>query len=197
MLAGRGLDMILIKLFFTFCKIAAFTFGGGYAMLPFIQTEVVDKNEWVSNNDFLDSIAIAQSSPGPVAVNTAILLGYKINGVLGALACAFGVIFPSFVIILTIAKFLYQYKDYEIVGKVFLGIRPAVVALIATAVYKLGKSIKSNKKVFIISGITVVIVGFLDVSPIIMILFGGLGSVIFFRLKERKEQGKANEEGHL
>ncbi|KGG79852.1 chromate transporter [Caloranaerobacter azorensis H53214] len=174
---------IIIKLFLTFFKIGAFTFGGGYAMIPLIQVEVVDKNKWIDNEEFLDIIAIAQSSPGAIAVNSAIFIGYKIGGIIGALACMLGVILPSFIIILIISMFLFKYRNNEVVSKIFLGVRPAVVALIISAVYKLTKTSRIKKKLLIISLITLILVVFVNISPVVMVLVGGFGAIVYFGYK--------------
>ncbi|RKD30878.1 chromate transporter [Thermohalobacter berrensis] len=173
---------MLFRLFITFFKIGAFTFGGGYAMIPLIQTEVVDKKEWLSNDEFLDTIAVAQSAPGAVAVNSSIFIGYKIGGILGSIVCMLGVVLPSFFIILIISMFLFKYRNNKIVGKVFLGIRPAVVALIFSAVYKIVKTSKMKRKSLIISLLALVSIVFLNINPIFTILFGGIGSIIYFKL---------------
>ncbi|SHH38602.1 chromate transporter [Caloranaerobacter azorensis DSM 13643] len=175
--------MSIIKLFLTFFKIGAFTFGGGYAMIPLIQVEVVDKNKWIDNEEFLDIIAIAQSSPGAIAVNSAIFIGYKIGGIIGALACMLGVILPSFIIILIISMFLFKYRNNEVVSKIFLGVRPAVVALIISAVYKLTKTSRIKKKLLIISLITLILVVFVNISPVVMVLVGGFGAIVYFGYK--------------
>ncbi|QIB27684.1 chromate transporter [Caloranaerobacter azorensis] len=175
--------MFIIKLFLTFFKIGAFTFGGGYAMIPLIQVEVVDKNKWIDNEEFLDIIAIAQSSPGAIAVNSAIFIGYKIGGIIGALACMLGVILPSFIIILIISMFLFKYRNNEVVSKIFLGVRPAVVALIISAVYKLTKTSRIKKKLLIISLITLILVVFVNISPVVMVLVGGFGAIVYFGYK--------------
>ena len=117
--------------FRTFFRIGLFTIGGGYAMIPLIEADVVDKNKWVAREDFLDLMAIAQSCPGIFAVNMSIFIGYKLKGVPGSVVCALGTILPSFLIILGIALFFQQFRDNETVQRIFKGIRPAVVALIA------------------------------------------------------------------
>lgn len=176
--------MILIKMFITFFKIGAFTFGGGYAMIPLIQTEVVDKNQWLSNEEFVDTIAIAQSAPGAIAVNASVFIGYKIKKIKGALTCMFAVIIPPFFVILFIATFFYKFKNNETIEKIFLGIRPAVVGLIASAVYKIGKSMKLNKRTLWISILTLGLVVIFGVSPIIIILTAGIGGVVLFKIKQ-------------
>jgi chromate transporter len=169
---------MLFQMFITFFKIGAFTFGGGYAMIPIIQEEVVSKKKWIDENEFLDAIAVAQGSPGPVAVNTSIYVGYRVKGLPGALMAVLGTVLPSFFIILIIAKFFYQYRDNPILDKIFLGIRPAIVALILSAVYKLIKSSKLGYKKLIISLASVLAIVFLNISPIYLVIAGGLGSVI-------------------
>ena len=126
--------------FRTFFRIGLFTIGGGYAMIPLIEADVVDKNKWVAREDFLDLMAIAQSCPGIFAVNMSIFIGYKLKGVPGSVVCALGTILPSFLIILGIALFFQQFRDNETVQRIFKGIRPAVVALIAAPTFKMGKS---------------------------------------------------------
>lgn len=169
---------MLLEMFLTFFKIGAFTFGGGYAMIPIIQEEVVDKKKWIDESEFLDAIALAQGSPGPVAVNTSIFVGYRLKGLPGALASTLGTVLPSFLTILLIAMFFYQYRNNVILDKVFLGIRPAVVALILSAVYKLTKSSKFGYKKLMISLAALLAIVVLGISPIYLVIAGGVGSVI-------------------
>lgn len=171
--------MQFIRLFLIFFKIGAFTFGGGYAMIPLIQTEIVDKNKWLTNEEFLDTIAVSQSSPGAIAVNISIMIGYRLNGLLGAIFSVLGVVLPSFIIILIISMFLYKYRDNDIIDKVFLGIRPAVVALISSAVYKLIKASKYKGKILIIPVVVAIGIVFFNVSPIIVIFLAGIFGVIY------------------
>ena len=128
-----------LNAFGTFFKIGLFTIGGGYAMVPLIEEEVVNKKKWISQEDFIDLLAISQSVPGVFAVNFSIFIGYKLRGFSGALALALGTILPSFLIILAIALFFQQFKEYEAVEKIFKGIRPAVVALIADPTFSMDK----------------------------------------------------------
>ncbi|MEY8414929.1 chromate transporter [Tissierella praeacuta DSM 18095] len=176
----------LLKLFWAFFKIGAFTIGGGYAMLPLIQREVVDENNWLTTEEFIDILAIAEVTPGPVAVNTSTYVGYKVAGIKGAMFCTLGTILPSFTIILLIVKFFWGFRQNPIIEKVFLGIRPAVAALIFSAVYKLGKNMKFN--IFIIAGafLTVLAIMLFSISPIIIILIAAIGSIIYFKYKEKK-----------
>ena len=119
--------------FRTFFRIGFFTIGGGYAMIPLIEADVVDKNKWVAREEFLDLMAIAQSCPGIFAVNMSIFIGYKLRGVRGSVVCALGTVLPSFLIILGIALFFQHFQENETVQSIFKGIRPAVVGLLAAA----------------------------------------------------------------
>ena len=129
--------MIYLELFLTFLKIGAFTFGGGYAMLPFMQQEVLTNN-WMNEEELLNFIAVAESTPGPVAINMATYIGVQTGGIFGAICATFGVVLPSFVIIMLVAKFYTKYKNSFVVKSCLTGLRPVVVGLIAAAVISLG-----------------------------------------------------------
>lgn len=173
-------------MFKTFFKIGAFTIGGGYAMLPFIQDEVVEKNEWLTTEEFVDILAIAEVTPGPVAVNTSTYVGYKLKGVKGGIVCTLGTILPSFFIILLIITSFWKYRENPVIDRMFIGIRPAVAALIFSAVYKLGKNMDLNISRVLISLITVFAVIILDISPIIIILVSAFASIGYHKIKENK-----------
>jgi chromate transporter len=165
--------------FRTFFKIGMFTLGGGYAMIPIIEADVVDKHHWVSKEEFLDLIAIAQSCPGVFAINISIFIGYKLRKVGGAIACALGTALPSFLIILAIAMFFHQFEDNPIVAAMFRGIRPAVVALIAVPTFNLARSAKiswTNCWIPIAGALAIWLLG---VSPIFIILAAGLGGWLY------------------
>lgn len=132
------------KLFWTYIKIGTFTIGGGYAMLPLIEREVVDKHHWIDEQEFLDMIALAQAAPGLIAVNSAIFIGWRIYKWRGLIATVLGAVLPSFVIILLIAMLFRDIRQYPVVEAVFKGVRPAVVALIAAAVLRMAKNIFRN-----------------------------------------------------
>jgi chromate transporter len=132
---------MLFQLFWTYLKIGTFTLGGGYAMLPLIQREVVDKHGWIEEREFVNMIALAQAAPGLIAVNSAIFIGHRIAGWRGVVATVLGAVLPSVVIILLIAVYFSQFKRLESVEAVFKGLRPAVVALIAAAVIKMLKNV--------------------------------------------------------
>lgn len=176
---------LLFKLFSTFFKIGAFTIGGGYAMLPLIQREVVEENEWLTTEEFIDILAIAEATPGPIAVNVSTYVGYKMLGFKGAMFCTLGTVLPSFMIILLVVKFFWGYRQSPMVEKVFLGIRPAVAALIFSAVYKLGKNMKINIHMVVGALLTVLGVMLFNISPIIIILVAALGSILYFKIKEK------------
>jgi len=125
--------MILLRLFITFFKIGLFSFGGGYAMLSMIQQEVVSIHEWVGPKEFVDIVAISQITPGPVAINMATYVGYKVNSVIGSLFATLGVITPSIIIMLIITRFFVKFKNNKYVEHAFLGLRPATVGLVAAA----------------------------------------------------------------
>ena len=131
---------MFLQLFWTFLKIGTFTLGGGYAMLPLIQHEVVNRNGWIDEEEFLNMIALAQAAPGLIAVNSAIFIGWRIGGWRGVCGAVLGAVLPSFLIILGIAMVFSDWKELPAVEAVFKGIRPAVVALIAAPLVKMGKS---------------------------------------------------------
>ena len=136
---------IYLESFKTFFKIGIFTLGGGYAMIPLIEEEVVNRHRWVGKEEMLDLIAIAQSCPGVFAINIAIFIGYKVRQLRGAIATALGTALPSFLIILLIAMFFHQFSDNHVVAAIFKGIRPAVVALIAVPTFNLAKQAQLNR----------------------------------------------------
>lgn len=152
-------------------------------MIPLIEREVVDRYRWIEKRDFVDLLAIAQSSPGVLAVNMSIFIGYKLRGVRGSVAAALGNVLPSVVIILLIALFFNRFREYEVVNNVFMGIRPAVVALIASPVFSVAKSAKigwTNVWIPVLSALLIVAFG---VSPIYIILIAGIGGYLWGRVK--------------
>ena len=168
--------------FKTFFKIGIFTLGGGYAMIPLIEEEVVNRHRWVEKEEMLDLIAIAQSCPGVFAINIAIFIGYKLNKVRGALATTLGTALPSFLIILIIAMFFHQFEDNHIVATMFKGIRPAVVALIAVPTFNLAKRAQLNKWTLWIPVVSALAIWLLGVSPIWIIILAGVGGFLWGRV---------------
>lgn len=157
---------LYFQIFYTFFKIGAFTIGGGYAMIPLIQEEVVGRRKWIKEDEFLDLLALAQSAPGIIAANTAIFIGYKMKGILGAIVATLGAVLPSFFIILLIAACFADYKDNPNVEAIFKGIRPAVVALIAAPLYKMAKAAKLTWLTALIPIFTALLIWLLRLSPI-------------------------------
>ena len=143
----------LVELFLAFARIGGLTFGGGYAMLPMLQREVVENKKWASEAELMDYYAVGQCVPGVIAVNTAVFVGNKVKGLLGAIAASFGVVAPSLVIIVAIAAFIQSFSELEIVQNAFAGIRVAVCVLILTAIVKLFKKAIVDKFTFILFAI--------------------------------------------
>ena len=168
-----------LTLFKTFVKIGAFTLGGGYAMIPIIEAEVVDRHKWIDRDEFLDLIAIAQSCPGVFAVNISIFIGYKLRGVRGAICTALGASFPSFLIILLIAMFFHSLMDVPWIAAMFNGIRPAVVALIAVPTFNLAKSAGISLVNCWIPIISALLIWAIGVNPIFIIIAAGIGGYIY------------------
>ncbi len=163
----------------TFFHIGLFTLGGGYAMIPLIEEEVVNKHRWVTKEELLDLIAIAQSCPGVFAINIAVFIGYKLRRVRGALSAAVGTALPSFLIILLIAMFFHRFQDNAVVQSIFRGIRPAVVALIAVPTFNLAVSAKISWATCWIPIGGALAIWLMGVSPILIILLAALGGYIY------------------
>ncbi len=166
-------------MFSTFFKIGSFTIGGGYAMIPLIQKEVVENKKWMDEREFIDMLALAQSAPGVIAINTAIFIGYKMKGVKGSLVTTLGSALPSFLMILLIAMVFTNFKDNPAVERVFKGIRPAVVALIAAPLWKMSKSARITwKTAFIPVGAALLIWG-AGISPIYVVAIAIVGGLLY------------------
>ena len=190
------MKLINFKLFYSFFKIGAFTFGGGWAMISLLEKEIVNQHHWLSDEEFLDQLSISQSLPGIMAVNVAIGVGYKLNKIPGSIFATLGTIIPSFMIILAIAMFLTPdtIKHSPTLSAIFKGIRPAVVALILAPVFTTAKSAKINKKTFIIPiAIAVLIWSNLPIisSPILFICIGAAygGFIHYHNFNKIKKEG--------
>jgi chromate transporter len=181
--AQPGFFLKMWKLFWSFFKIGAFTIGGGYAMLPLIQEEVISKRQWLQPEEFLDGIALSQSLPGPIAVNIAVFTGYRLYGFWGSVIAVLGVTIPSFVSILLIAMFLFQYSHSPLWERIFKGIRPAVVALIAVSLINIGKISKLSWKTTWLPVVVFVIVFFWHVSPALAIIGSGVAGLLLLQKK--------------
>ncbi len=174
----------LFQLFITFAKIGSMTFGGGYAMLPFLQREIVEKNKWATEEEIMDYFAIGQCTPGVIAVNTATFIGYKLAGVLGGIFATLGVIFPSLVIISIIAAFIRNFADIEAVQHAMNGIQICVCALILNATIKLAKKSFADAYCIIIFAITIAVSLFTGISAVFIVIGAGLLGIIINRLKD-------------
>ena len=172
---GEGLG----GLFTTFFKIGIFTLGGGYAMIPLIEEEVVNRKQWVTKDDLLNLIAIAQSCPGVFAINIATFIGYKLHKTHGAICTTIGTALPSFLIILAIAIFFAAFKDNPVIAAFFRGIRPAVVALIAVPTFRMAQQAKIGWTNCWIPIVCALAIWALGVSPIYIILIAGLAGYLY------------------
>jgi len=176
------------ELLTSFLKIGAFTLGGGYAMIPLIQREVVDRRQWISEENFLTQLALAQSVPGIMAVNTAFFVGYSIKGWKGAGVAILGAILPSFLMILLIVTCFIQYKQYPAVEAVFKGIRPAIVALIVAPLYRMAKSAKISWLSAIVPITACLLIWLGGLSPIWIIAATIMGALGYTYLSERRHR---------
>lgn len=182
--------------FTTFFKIGLFTIGGGYAMIPLIEKEVVESRKWIENDEFIDIMAVAQSAPGVFAVNISIFIGYRKAGLKGSIACAIGNVLPSVIIILLIAMFFRYFKDIEIVENIFKGIRPAVVALILAPTFNMARTARINKYNVWIPIATALLIWGMGVSPIYVIAAGIIGGICKYLFGKEKRKDSKEEGGH-
>ncbi len=169
---------ICLTLFLTFLKIGAFTFGGGYAMIPIIEKEMVEKHKWIKSEDILDIFAIAESTPGPIAINSATFIGYKIAGVFGSFCATFGVVLPSFTIISIISLVLREFSDIKAVQYAFNGIRAGVLALIIKALVSMYKKAPKGLFSYILMGASFVLAAFTEINVIFVIIGCGVAGLI-------------------
>lgn len=167
----------LIEILKSFLKIGAFTFGGGYAMIPIIQYEVVNRRRWLSEQEFVELLTIAQAAPGPISLNTAVFVGYKCRGYKGALAAIMGVVIPSFVIILAVAMFFHTMRDNRWVDAAFKGMRPAVVALIVAPIVGLAKGL--HWVLIAVAAATALAVWYFGFSPVWLLIAGAIGGALW------------------
>ncbi|MDR2293198.1 MAG: chromate transporter [Prevotellaceae bacterium] len=168
-----------LNLFISFFKIGTFTLGGGYVMIPLIEKEVVNKRKWINNGEFSEMLTLAQSAPGPIAINTAIFVGYKIKGFKGMLTTVLGTVIPSFTIIMLIAIFFAEFENSKTVERIFCGIRPAVVALIAVPVINMLKNNSFKVHITVIAAVSAIAVWLLGISPVIVIIIAGLCAIMY------------------
>ncbi|MBQ4394425.1 MAG: chromate transporter [Paludibacteraceae bacterium] len=182
------------QLFYTYLKIGTFTIGGGYAMLPLIQREVVDRRGWIDEEEFLNMIALAQAAPGLIAVNSAIFIGWRIGGWRGVCGAVLGAVLPSFVIILAIAMIFSEWKELPAVEAVFKGVRPAVVALIAAPLFKMAKTaVGKNPQItnylpLLLSLAAALLIWLGGVNPVWVILATIVLTLLAVDIKERRHK---------
>lgn len=182
----------LWSLFLTFAKVGVMTFGGGYAMLPILEREVVTNHNWTTSEQMLDYYAIGQCTPGVIAVNVSTFIGYKKRGILGSIVATFGVIFPSIVIITALASVLKMFQDNIYVKKAFEGIRIAVCALMITAVINLVKKAVSSVGTAIVAVCALLLQLFLGISPVVIVICTiSFGLLIFFTGKKKSGEDKS------
>ena len=179
---------MFFQLFYTYLKIGTFTLGGGYAMLPLIQREVVERKHWIDEQEFLNMIALAQAAPGLIAVNSAIFIGWRVGGWKGVCGAVLGAVLPSFLIILAIAMIFSKWKDQPAVEAVFKGIRPAVVALIAAPLVKLAKAAKISWTTALIPVTSVLLIWLLHINPVWVILATILFTLLVIDITERRKK---------
>lgn len=183
----------LKTLFVTFFKIGLFTFGGGYAMIPLIEYEIVERHKWIDTKDILDIFAIAESTPGVIAINTATFVGYKVAGFWGSLLATLGVAIPSFVIISIISIFFVQFQSLEWVAYAFSGIRAGVIVLILGAVVKMGQKGQYNPLTIFLMVMAFLLASFSQINVVFLILGGAISGLVY-QVISKKIPEKDNHE---
>ena len=176
---------VLFELFAAFAKIGAMTFGGGYAMIPFLERELVEKRNWTTSEELMDYYAVGQCTPGIIAVNTATFVGQQVAGNLGGIAATLGMVFPSLVIISVIAGVLTNFADLAVVKSAFAGIRVCVCVLIFNAVTKLWKGAVPDKAALILCLTVFALSVFLDISPVLFVVLCAAAGILFTQLGVR------------
>jgi len=172
----------LIKIFLSFFKIGAFSFGGGYAMLPLIQREIVNSHKWITFKEFIDIIGISQMTPGPIAINSATFVGYKVSGILGSISATLGVVSFSFILVSIANHYIVKFKESYIMKAALAGMRPALIGLIISVFLSLGKESYKDIKSVVIG---IIILGLLltnKLHPIIIIVISGVLGIVFYGL---------------
>ena len=187
----------LLVLFLTFMKVGALTFGGGYAMIPIIQNEVSVRKKWITDNEIIDIIAIAESTPGPIAINTATYVGFKVAGILGGIVATIGLVVPSFVIIFVISFFYKDFMQIQAIQAIFKGLKIGVVILLFSAFIKLSKGFKLNllSAILFVIGLSIMIVA--NVLPnnfnywsLSLIMFGAICGILGVLISKKKGEQK-------
>lgn len=187
----------LLILFLTFMKIGALTFGGGYAMIPIIEEEVTKKRKWISEIEIMDILAISESTPGPIAVNTATYVGYKVAGIVGGIVATIGLTIPSFVIIFVISFFYQDFMKWPVISAMFKGLKVGVIILLFSAVLRLRKGVKANLVgiILFVSALSIMLVfSFIDIGfkylSLSLILLGIITGIVLTLIANKKEDSK-------
>ena len=187
----------LLILFLTFMKIGALTFGGGYAMIPIIEEEVTKKRKWISEIEIMDILAISESTPGPIAVNTATYVGYKVAGIVGGIVATIGLTIPSFVIIFVISFFYQDFMKWPVISAMFKGLKVGVIILLFSAVLRLRKGVKVNLvgTILFVSALSIMLIfSFIDIGfkylSLSLILLGIITGIVLTLIANKKEDSK-------
>ena len=194
----------LLTIFLTFFKIGLFTFGGGYAMIAVIEREIVEKKKWIEHDEYIDVVAIAESTPGPIAINSATYIGYKVGGFIGALFATLGVVLPSFAIIVLISIFYEQFIKIALVKHAFHGIQACVAYLILSAGLKMFKKLKKTVLNVVLFSLTLLgLIAFtlffpqVKISSILYIFIGGVVGVVVYLITYMAQKGKEKKQNQL
>ena len=178
----------LLQIFLSFFRIGAFTFGGGYAMIPLIQHEAVEKRHWVTDEDILDIVAIAESTPGPIAINSATFVGYRAAGVLGSVCATLGVVLPSFVVILLLSFVLAQFQEVQAVQYAFNGIRVGVLALLVKALWTMYTKSPKGWAAYVVMGAALILTSVIEINVIFVIIGCAIFGIVTSAIMRRREQ---------
>lgn len=171
----------MLQLFVSFLKVGAFAFGGGYAMIPLISQEVVTYRGWLEIEEFIDVIAISQGTPGPIAINSATFVGFKVAGVIGSITATLGVVLPSFVIMMVLGRLFLRYKEVPVVKHMLSGIRPVVVALILAAAFSVLPNSITGIIPAIVAAVVIIAIVVFDVDPILLLVLSGVMGFFAYR----------------
>ncbi len=171
----------MLQLFVSFLKVGAFAFGGGYAMIPLISEEVVTYRGWLEMEEFIDVIAISQGTPGPIAINSATFVGFKVAGVIGSITATLGVVLPSFVIMMVLGRLFLRYKEVPVVKHMLSGIRPVVVALILAAAFSVLPNSITGIIPAIVAAVVIIAIVVFDVDPILLLVLSGVMGFFAYR----------------
>ncbi|MGP4060567.1 chromate transporter [Halobacillus sp. H74] len=177
---------VLLELLLTFMKISPLTFGGGIAMIPHIESEIVEKRRWFTSEDVPDIIAVSQSAPGSIAINASIYIGYTVSGIGGALTAMLGMLLPAGMIIILLTYLFLTYQDLSVVQDAFQGIRPAIIGLILFAGLKIGKGAIHDRFTFFLFLIAIFSLGSLAISPVFLIVGGALAGWLYHAWNNRR-----------